>query len=100
MRTGYHVIDAFGLDLNDLGKVTGLHDKCEKAIKINKPTFMENVANGDEMEIPIPVALLKASTSINIYAPTGNLVVAANDTVSALSEAQRERISTASKKAK
>ena len=100
MRTGYHVIDASGLDLNDLGKVTGLHDKCETALKINKPTFMENVANGDEMEIPIPVALLKASTSINIYAPTGNLVVAANDTVSALTEAQRERISGAAKKAK
>lgn len=98
--TGYHMIDASGLDLNDLGEVTGLHDKCETALKLNKPTFMENVANGDEMEIPIPVALLKASTSINIYAPTGNLVVAANDTVSALTEAQREKISGAAKKAK
>lgn len=100
MRTGYHIIDATGLDLDDLGKVDGLHDKCEKALKINKPTFFENVVNDDEAVIPIPVALLKASTSINIYAPTGNLVVAANDTVSALTEAQRERITSAAKKAK
>lgn len=100
MRTGYHIIDATGLDLDDLGKVDGLHDKCENALKINKPTFFENVVNDDEAVIPIPVALLKASTSINIYAPTGNLVVAANDTVSALTETQRERISSAAKKAK
>lgn len=84
MRTGYHVVDATGLNLNDLGKVTGLHAKCEKALKINKPTFFEGVVNGDDAVIPIPVSLKMASTAINAYAATGNLSIAANDTVSSL----------------
>lgn len=84
MRTGYHVIDATGLDLNNLGKVSGLHTACKKAIKINKPVFFENVVNGDEAIIPIPVTLMMASTAVNAYASTGNLSIAANDTVSSL----------------
>lgn len=84
MKTGYHIIDADGLDLNNLGKVTGLHAKCKKALEINKPAFFENVVNGDESIIPIPVSLMMASTAINAYAATGNLSIAANDTVSSL----------------
>lgn len=84
MKTGYHIIDATGLDLNDLGKVDGLHASCRKALEISKPTFFEGVVNGDESIIPIPVALMMASTAVNVYAATGNLSVAANDTVSSL----------------
>lgn len=89
MRTGYHVIDATGLDLNDLGTVTGLNEKCKKAIEVGKPTFMENVVNGSESVIPIPVSLMMASTSVNIYAATGNLVVSAADAVSELSDSAK-----------
>lgn len=95
MKSGYHIVDATGLDLNDLGKVDGLHDKCEQARVIGKPTFFEGVVNGDETIIPVPVALMKASTAINAYMPTGNLSIAANDTVSALVS---ERLATATKK--
>ena len=84
MKTGYHIIDATGLDLNDLGKVDGIHASCKKALEINKPAFFEGVVNGDESIIPIPVALMMASTAVNAYTPVGNLSIAANDTVSAL----------------
>lgn len=86
MKTGYHIIDAKGLDLDDLGKVTGLNAKCKKAIEIGKPVFLENVVNDDEALIPIPVSLMMASTSVNIYAATGNLVVSSADVVSALND--------------
>lgn len=84
MKTGYHIIDAEGLNLNDLGKVTGLHKQCTDALAIGKATLFENVVNGDEALIPIPVTLMMASTAVNAYAATGNLSIAANDTVSAL----------------
>lgn len=86
MKIGYHIIDANGLDLDDLGKVTGLNAKCKKAIEIGKPVFLENVVNDDEALIPIPVSLMMASTSVNIYAATGNLVVSSADVVSALND--------------
>lgn len=85
MKLGYHVVDATGLDLDSLGKVDGIKAKLDKAIAINKPCFLENVVNGNEAVIPIPVALLKASTTVSIYAPTGNLSVSAGDIVSELS---------------
>lgn len=85
MKAGCYLIDATGLDLDDLGEVEGLNAKCKKALTINKPTYFENVINDGEAIIPIPVALMQASTSINIYAPTGNLVVSSADVVSELS---------------
>lgn len=85
MKLGYHVVDATGLDLDSLGKVTGIKAKLDKAITIGKPVFLENVVDGDEAIIPIPVALLKASTTVSVYAPTGNLSVSASDVVSELS---------------
>lgn len=84
MKSGYHIVDASGLDLNNLGKVDGLHASCKKAIGISKPTFFEGVVNGDEIVIPMPVTLMMASTAVNAYTPTGNLSIAANDIVSAL----------------
>lgn len=89
MKTGYHVIDATGLDLDDLGTVTGLNAKCKKALEIGKPVFIENVVNGSEKIIPIPVSLMMASTSVNIYAATGNLVVSSADAVSVLSDSAK-----------
>ena len=87
--TGYHIVDGSGLDLNNLGTVTGLNAKCKRAIKIGKPTFLENVVNGSEALIPIPVSLMMASTSVNIYAATGNLTVSAADAVSALTDSAK-----------
>lgn len=84
MKSGYHIVDASGLDLNSLGKVDGLNAACKKAIEIGKPTFFEGVVNDDEIVIPMPVTLMMASTAVNAYTPTGNLSIAANDTVSAL----------------
>ena len=84
MKSGYHMIDATGLDLNDLGKVDGLHEQCTDALAIGKATLLENVVNGDEKLIPIPVTLMMASTAVNAYAATGNLSIAANDVVSSL----------------
>lgn len=86
MKTGYLIIDAKGLDLDDLGKVTGLNAKCKKAIEIGKPVFLENVVNDDEALTPIPVSLMMASTSVNIYAATGNLVVSSADVVNTLND--------------
>lgn len=83
---GYHYVDATGLDLNNLGKVDGLNAKCKTAISLGKPVFFTGVKNGTEDIIPIPVALMMASTAVNAYAATGNLSIAANDTVSALTE--------------
>ncbi len=85
MKLGYHVVDATGLDLDSLGKVEGIKAKLDKALAIGKPVFLENVVDGNEAIIPIPVALLKASTTVSIYAPTGDLSVSASDVVSQLS---------------
>ena len=84
LKSGYHLLDGAGIDLNNLGKVTGFKAKADTALAQGKPVFLENVKNGSNTIIPIPVALMKASTSVNIYAATGNLAVAANDTVSSL----------------
>ena len=98
MKSGYHIINAKGLDLNDLGKVDGLNTACKVALAVGKPTFLENVVNDDETVIPIPVSLMMASTSVNIYAPTGNLSVSSSDVVSALADDTRTEVTKVTKK--
>ena len=53
MKGGYAIIDCEGLDLGDMGTVTGLYDKAKKAIKTNKPLVLTGLVNGNQAFTPI-----------------------------------------------
>lgn len=81
---GYHIIDATGLDLNSLGKVTGLCASMKKAVEIGKPVVLYGVKNSTALYSPIYVTVYDKSTSgvgfiLNGVAYTVNT----SDTVSA-----------------
>lgn len=54
VKGGYALIDCTGLDLAELGKVTGLYNKLNAAIKSGKFILLANVVNGDTSFSPIP----------------------------------------------
>lgn len=53
MKSGYIIIDGTGIDLGELGTVTGLYTKVKEAIATNKPIVLENVVNGTQAFTPI-----------------------------------------------
>lgn len=54
VKGGYALIDCTGLDLAELGKVTGLYGQLDAAIKSGKFILLANVVNGDASFSPIP----------------------------------------------
>lgn len=54
MNGGYALIDCTGLDLNNLGTVSGLYQQIKNAVDNNKPMVLVNVKNGTQKFSPIP----------------------------------------------
>lgn len=54
MNGGYALVDCTGVDLSDLGTVSGLYSKLDSAIKSGKFVLLANVVNGDTNFSPIP----------------------------------------------
>lgn len=54
VKSGYALIDCEGLDLGDLGTVSGLYNQLDNAIKYGKFMLLANVVNGTTKFTPIP----------------------------------------------
>lgn len=50
---GYVMVDCTGLDLGDLGTVTGLYAKVKGAVQSGKPIVLGGIVNGDQGFTPI-----------------------------------------------
>lgn len=50
---GYVMVDCTGLDLGDLGTVTGLYAKVKGAVQSGKPIVLGGIVNGDQSFTPI-----------------------------------------------
>lgn len=53
MKGGYAIINCVGVDLGDLGTVTGLYAAAKKAIGTNKPLVLTGIVNGDQAFTPM-----------------------------------------------
>lgn len=53
MTNGYALIDCTGVDLGDLGTVTGLYSKIKNALRTGKPLILENIVNSTQGFSPI-----------------------------------------------
>lgn len=54
VKGGYSLIDCTGLDLAELGTVTGLYNQLDAAIKAGKFILLANVENDGTSFTPIP----------------------------------------------
>lgn len=65
MNGGYSMVDCAGLDLGNLGTVSGLYAQVKNAVKSNKPIHLYNIVNGEQEFTPI-VAYggVESSTSV------------------------------------
>lgn len=54
MNGGYALVDCTGVDLGNLGTVSGLYSKLDSAIKSGKFILLANIVNGDTSFSPIP----------------------------------------------
>ena len=57
MKGGYSIVNCKGLDLGNVGKVTGIYQKMMTAYKSNKLVLAEGIVNGLAKFTPIPVFL-------------------------------------------
>lgn len=65
MVGGYAMIDCTGLDLGNLGTVTGLYEKVKKAVGTNKPIMLNNIVNSTQAFTPIEAyGGVESSTSV------------------------------------
>ena len=48
VNSGYVMVDCTGVDLNDLGTVTGLYDKVKNAISTGKVIVLTNIKNNTQ----------------------------------------------------
>ena len=53
IKGGYAVVDCKGVDLGNLGEVTGIYDKVKTAVGTNKPIVLTGVVNGDQAFTPM-----------------------------------------------
>ena len=53
MNGGYVMIDCTGVDLGDLGAVTGFYKNVKKAVETGKPIVLNNIVNGTQKFTPI-----------------------------------------------
>lgn len=47
------MVDCAGLDLGNLGTVSGLYAQVKNAVKSNKPIYLYNLVNGEQAFTPI-----------------------------------------------
>lgn len=53
MNSGYVMVDGTGIDLGNLGTVTGLYTNVKRAVETGKPIILENIVNGAQNFSPI-----------------------------------------------
>ena len=53
MNGGYAMVDCTGLDLGELGTVTGLYASTKAAIESGKPLVLSGVVNGEQAFTPM-----------------------------------------------
>ena len=53
MNGGYVIVDCAGLDLGELGTVTGLYAKVKDALATEKPVVLAGIVNGEQKFSPI-----------------------------------------------
>ena len=65
MNGGYALIDFSGVDLSNLGTVTGIYKKTKSAIESEKPIVITGIVNGDQAFTPITCyGGIESSTSV------------------------------------
>lgn len=65
MNGGYSLIDCTGLDLNDLGTVSGLYSKAKAAIETGKPLYLVGIVNDSQDFTPMPAyGGIESATSV------------------------------------
>lgn len=65
MNGGYAMINCKGLDLGNLGTVTGLYNQVKNAVATNKPIVLNNVVNSTQEFTPITAyGGVESSTSV------------------------------------
>lgn len=65
LKGGYALVDFSGVDLGNLGTVTGIYEKVKNAVSTNKPIVIYNVVNGDQAFTPITAyGGVESSTSV------------------------------------
>lgn len=84
MKTGYHVVDATGFDLNSPGKVDGIYAKLKNACQIKKVVYLENCVYSALNYTSIPAVLADAGDGgIYIDTPNGSFTCSTADVISA-----------------
>lgn len=65
LKGGYAIVDCTGIDLGDLGEVTGIYDKVKNAIETDKPIVLYNLVNSTQAFTPITAfGGIESSTSV------------------------------------
>jgi hypothetical protein len=65
MNGGYAMVDCAGLDLGELGTVTGLYAKTKAAIESEKPLVLSGVVNGEQAFTPmVAYGGIESTTSV------------------------------------
>lgn len=83
MTNGYVLIDCTGVDLGDLGTVTGLYNKIKDALSTGKPLILENIVNSTQGFSPIAAfGGTESSTSVFLSFFPVTLHVNSSDVVS------------------
>lgn len=83
MNGGYAMIDCAGVDLGNLGTVSGLYAKTKAALSTDKPLVLANIVNGDQAFGPI-VAFggIESATSVFLSFFPVTLHINSSDVVS------------------
>lgn len=81
VKGGYALIDCAGLDLSDLGKVEGLYNQLDAAIKAGKFILLSNVVNSTTKFTPIPAfggydddGIFASFEPVTIHVTSGDIV--------------------------
>ena len=53
MNGGYSMVDCSGVDLGNLGTVSGIYKKVKAAIKTEKPIVLSGIVNGEQAFTPM-----------------------------------------------
>lgn len=65
MNGGYALVDCTGLNLGDLGTVTGIYAKTKAAIESGKPLVLSGVVNGEQGFTPmVAYGGIESTTSV------------------------------------
>ena len=82
MNGGYVMVDCTGLDLGDLGTVSGIYKKVKTAIESNKPIQLYNLKNGTQKFTPIPAfGGIESATSVFVSFVPVTLHISSSDEV-------------------